>query len=240
MPDIEQHQYHRPIQSQRVQRRAYRMLPGVGIVPLPVHVAGTPAGVVAAHPMPTARTPAGVVAAHPMPTARTPAGVVASVVGAKLNTYGDAPAGTNFAYFGGPLIRNVDVQLVFWGKEWGTAPPVAPSDIQNRVNSILHSPYLSKLTQYGCTGTGRIRGTTFVTDQDPPNPFNDASVQSFVIGLIDNETLHEPDEDWDLFVCVFMPTYANYGPGGASGAHSGVVWSDYDLFDVDNDFVRLA
>jgi hypothetical protein len=120
---------------------------------------------------------------------------------------------------------------VFWGRQWANAvPPAAPADIQNRIQTILHSPYLSKLTQYGCSGTGRLRGTTFVTDTDPPNPFNDASVQNFVIGLIDNETLPEPDEDWDLFVCVFMPTYANYGPGGVSGAHSSVVWSDYDLF----------
>jgi hypothetical protein len=294
MPAKQQH--YKSIRSQRVQRRAYRLLRGVGVVPptvlttgtpaavvVPpsVHTTGTPAAVVAPPPVHTAGTaaavvvppsvhtigtPAAVVAPPPVHTAGTAAAVVvppfahttgtpaavvappsahiadtgAGVVGAKLNTYGDAPAGTTFANSGGPVIRNVDVQLVFWGKEWGTAPPVAPGDIQNRVNSILNSPYLSKLTQYGCSGTGRIRGTTFVTDQDPPNPFNDSNVQTFITGLIDNEVLPEPDEDWDLFVCVFMPTYANYGPGGASGAHSAVVWSDYDLFDVDNDRVRLA
>ena len=166
---------------------------------------------------------------------------VAPKIGAQLNVYGDAPPGTTFQNFGGPIIGNVDIQLVFWGRQWANPlPPAAPADIQNRIQTIMHSPYLSKLTQYGCSGTGRLRGTTFVTDTDPPNPFNDASVQNFVIGLIDNETLTEPDEDWDLFVCVFMPTYANYGPGGLSGAHSSVVWSDYDLFDVDNDSVRLA
>ena len=231
--------YDKPIQSQRVQRRVYRMLPGVGIVPplnkarIPVgvvapnnstHMDAAPAGVSSGQQFNMGSTPQGVVATpHPVHASGTPPAFVASDAGAKLNTYGDAPAGTAFVNFGGPIIPNVDVQLVFWGREWGNAPSVSPNDIQNRVDSILTGPYMSKLTQYGCSGKGRIRGTTFVTDQDPPNPFNDGSVQSFVSGLIDDETLPEPDEDWDLLVCVFMPTYANYGPGGASGAHSAVV-----------------
>jgi hypothetical protein len=198
------------IRSIRVPRREYRFPPGAGIAPLR--------------------------------TSRNE-GVLnsTSIAGAKLNTYNDAPPGTTFKNSGGPIIGNVDIQLVFWGREWASqSPPVSPADIQNRIQTILHSPYLSKLKQYGCSGSGRVRGTTFVTVGDPPNPFNDGSVQNFVLGLIDNETLPEPDEDWDLFVCVFMPTYANYGPGGASGAHSSVVWNDYDLFDVDNDRSHLA
>jgi hypothetical protein len=198
------------IASTRVARRAYRLEPGAGIV---------------------------------APMAERPDAILESVAvpGAKLNTYGDAPAGTTFQNFGGPVIGNVDIQLVFWGQEWANpAPPVAPIVIQSSVQTILNSPYLSKLTQYGCSATGRIRGTTFVTGGDPPNPFNDGSVQAFVSGLIDNETLPEPDEDWDLFVCVFMPSYAVYGPGGALGAHSAFVWNDYDLFDVDNDKCRVA
>ena len=198
------------IASTRLERRVYQLGSGVGIVPDTVERAGVALATV-------------------------------GDVGAKLNTYGDAPAGTTFQNFGGRVIGNVDIQLVFWGKEWASATaPVASSAVQNAVQTILNSPYLSKLTQYGCTARGRVRGSTFVTDSDPPNPFNDASVQSFVVGLIDNETLPEPDEDWDLFVCVFMPSYAVYGPGGASGAHSAVVWNDYDLFDVDNDRSHLA
>jgi hypothetical protein len=198
------------IRSARVSRREYGLTPGAGIAPL----RGKPNDAVLAS---------------------------TAIAGGKLITYGDAPAGTVFQNQGGPVIGNVDIQIVFWGREWASPnPPVAPGEIQNRIQTILHSPYLSKVTQYGCSGTARVRGTTYVTDGDPPNPFNDADVQSFVSGLIDNETLPEPDEDWDLFVCVFMPTYVNYGPGGVSGAHSSVVWSDYDLFDVDNDRSRLA
>lgn len=198
------------MRSTRVETRAYRALSGLGVV-------------------------------APPPDLPAAASETVGVPGAKLNTYGDAPAGTTFARSTGPVIGNVDIQLVFWGTEWGRpAPPVAPADIQNRVQTILHSPYLSRLTQYGCSGTGRGRGTTFITDSDPPNPFNDGSIQNFVVGLIDNETLPEPDEDWDLFVCVFVPTYSTYGPGGFQGAHSSVVWGDYDLFDVDNDRARVA
>ncbi|HWW03560.1 MAG TPA: hypothetical protein VNZ64_27905 [Candidatus Acidoferrum sp.] len=190
------------IRSKRIDKRTYRLPPGLGVVPS--------------------------------------TGKASAAIGSKLNTYGDAPPGTTFANSGGPVIGNVDVQLVFWGREWGRTPPVSPSAIQQAVNDILRGPYMSRLTQYGCSGKGRVRGTTFVTNSDPPNPFNDANVQQFVIGLIDSGTLPEPDEDWGLFVCVFMPTYANYGPGGASGAHSAVVWSDYDLFDVDNDWAHVA
>jgi len=91
-----------------------------------------------------------------------------SIAGAKLNMYNDAPPGTTFQNGGGPIIGNVDIQLVFWGREWASqSPPVSPVEIQNRIQTILHSPYLSKLTQYGCSGNGRVRGTTFVTDGDP-------------------------------------------------------------------------
>ncbi|HEV2954441.1 MAG TPA: hypothetical protein VG015_10135 [Candidatus Dormibacteraeota bacterium] len=158
-----------------------------------------------------------------------------------MTTYRDAPPGTAFANPGnGPVIGNVDVQIVFWGREWGGAPPVDPAVIRNSVYYIVNGPYMSRLTQYGCNATGRIRGVTFVTNSDPPKLFKDADVSTFVIGLIDNETLPEPDADWDMFVAVFMPTYSQYGPGGAAGAHGSVLWSDYDLFDVDNDRARFA
>ena len=37
-----------------------------------------------------------------------------------------------------------------------------------------------------------------------------------------------------------MPSTTRFGGGTSTGFHSRVVWSDYDLFDVDNDQTHFA
>jgi len=58
------------------------------------------------------------------------------------------------------VIRNVHVQLIFFGSAWGvsTTTPSA-TQVANAVQNILSGPYMSYLAQYG-VGRGTLRGTT--------------------------------------------------------------------------------
>jgi hypothetical protein len=63
---------------------------------------------------------------------------------------------------------------------------------------------MSYLAQYGVR-RGVLRGTTFVTNSDPPNPFSYSDVGNFIIAQLDADNLPEPDSDWPIAYCVIMP-----------------------------------
>lgn len=161
---------------------------------------------------------------------------------------GAAPAGTAFADKGAPKLRNVNVVLIYWGKEWaGPAGSALAGQVTNAVQNLLAGPYMSYLVQYGIH-RGRFWGQRFV-NSEPPNPFAYSDVGNFVISQLDADNLPEPDSDWPLFFCVIMPTTVAFQgdsrietvplpPGTISrvvGANSQIIWNDYDLGDVDND-----
>ena len=77
---------------------------------------------------------------------------------------------------------------------------------------------------------------TFANDSEPGS-FNLKNVSNFITGLLDDDRLPEPDEDWPIVYAVLMPTNATWGgtPAGFNGENSWVRWNDYDIGDVDND-----
>jgi hypothetical protein len=156
------------------------------------------------------------------------------------------PAGT--AFTGGPAqkLTTVHVQLIFWGAWWNGNPLAA--QVNNAVANLLAGPYMSYLAQYGIR-RGRIRGTTFANDSEPGN-FAANAVGDFIINLLDNDRLPEPDEDWPIVYAVIMPLNSSFQgisppdpplplPRGTvsqvDGFNSSIIWNDYDLGDVDND-----
>jgi hypothetical protein len=145
---------------------------------------------------------------------------------------------------GGPVLTDVPLRLVFWGREWGqTTPPVPSANIVSDVETILAGPYLDATRQYGITNAYVDRVLTHATD-DPPNPFQNQDAGNFIAGLIENGTFPEPDDDYRaaLYV-VFLPQQV--GPPGMQqtlrlppnlgGLHSFSTYSDADLLDFDND-----
>ncbi|MCU1262790.1 MAG: hypothetical protein JWO80_5675 [Bryobacterales bacterium] len=137
---------------------------------------------------------------------------------------------------GGPRIDFADIRLIFWGSAWASDPN--RSAIMNAVASVAGSPYATKLAQYGCRGMSVDgRGPLLITS-NPPNPFTGQNVGDFILSLLDNETLPEPDEDFRLVPVVLMPSGFQYQPpaGGqaAFGAHGSIEWDDFELGDVDN------
>jgi hypothetical protein len=174
----------------------------------------------------------------------TPGG--ADVVAVKFNGPGDAPSTTTSTDLGGPkLSQSTRVNLIFWGGAWNSNPQPNPSaqTIVNDAASILAGPYLSSLSQYNVFGItsefGGIGNRAFLlTSSNPPATFNTGTIANFIVGLIDNGTLDEPDEEpHPTLNCVFMPPGVNYVPPPGTvplnGAHTYAIWNDTDLFDLD-------
>jgi hypothetical protein len=159
-----------------------------------------------------------------------------------------APAGTTFSNKGAQLFTNVRVQLIFWGVQWAGNPNPLANQVTTAVQNLLGGPYMSYLAQYG-VHRGSLRGTTFVTDGDPPNPFSCQNVGDFIIAQLDADNLPEPDSDWPIAYCVIMPSNVAFEgdsrfetvplpPGTLSkifGMNARIIWHDYDAGDVDND-----
>lgn len=139
---------------------------------------------------------------------------------------------------GGAVLDHVDIQLIFWDTSyWQGSPSPTPGEIQNAIQVILDSSYMSALGQYRGAGTNKstIRGMTFASPSTSQFSFTKDDVNNFLNDLIENGKLPEPDEDWPIMYCVFMPKGMYFLPGGEKGAHSNTHYSDYDLLDSDDD-----
>lgn len=154
-----------------------------------------------------------------------------------ITTFGDAPATTTTSDGGGKRLRNVRVNLIFWGDAWINTPEPTPNAgiIVNDCAAILNSSYLSRLGQYGCNSA--FLGGVFTTPRgdNPPANYTMDDINDRVISAIRAESLPEPDEEsTDNLHVVFMPP-GTTPPPKVGGEHSyGSFW-DYD-FPVDFDF----
>lgn len=161
----------------------------------------------------------------------------ADTVNKKFNGAGDAGPGTTVVDGGGPRIKPVHVSLIFWGSAWKNDS--AKSALTTAVAKIVTGPYLSALGQYGAATSGTLNRVIFDSSNPPSPTFTTANVGSFVLNLIDNDQLPEPDADWQHLYVVMMPSTTTFS-GNLGGFHTRVRWNDYDLFDVDNDQTHFA
>jgi hypothetical protein len=119
----------------------------------------------------------------------------------------------------GAVIPHVSLQLIFWGKDW-PRPQSGPSsdEITSAVRTMLASPYMSGLVQYGLA-LGSLRGTTFFP-VDPVNPFAKDDWHAVVLDLINNGTFPFPDEPGgrNLYMIVAPRNFSYESDiGGAHG-----------------------
>jgi hypothetical protein len=163
----------------------------------------------------------------------------ADTVNKKFTNPGDAGPGTVVVDGGGSRVSPVHVSLIFWGDAWQNDP--VQSTLTNAVAKVVTGRYLSALGQYGAATSGTVNRVLFDSSNPPSPTFTTADVASFVIGLIDDDKLPEPDADWQHLNVVMMPSTTRFAGGGSTtGLHTRVLWSDYDLFDVDNDQTHFA
>ncbi len=173
---------------------------------------------------------------------RSPGG--SDLVVQKFTGTGDAAATTTVTSGSGKRLRNVVVNLIFWGDAWQRTPAPNPSlaQVVNDAANILAGPYQLRVSQYGAT-PARL-GTVFVSvpGNNPPTNYKTSDVANLITASIEGGALPEPDEEAsDVLHLVFMPPGTN-APPNLGGLHTYANYSDYDFpFDIDiNDRSHIA
>ena len=92
-------------------------------------------------------------------------------------------APVHMRYSGGPLLTNVEVFTIFWGKSWRTKSARAVMNGLNKFfGAILVSPLIDQLAEYGVPGQpighGRFVGTKIITAQAPVGSVTDSVIRT--------------------------------------------------------------
>ena len=95
-----------------------------------------------------------------------------------------APLNAKLTYRKGPLIPNVEVFTVFWGKTWGAA--ASSTKLMNDLNAfftaVLVSEAIDQLAEYNVPGQkighGKFTGTKVITANAPASSVTDSTIQS--------------------------------------------------------------
>ncbi len=95
-----------------------------------------------------------------------------------------APADAHLSYRNGPLISNVEVFTIFWGKLWGKT--AASTTMMQKLNqfftAILVSPLINQLAEYNVAGKtighGSFIGTKVISANAPVGSITDSAIQT--------------------------------------------------------------
>jgi hypothetical protein len=93
-----------------------------------------------------------------------------------------APASARLRYYGGALLTNVQVYVIFWGKKWAT-PQAAPmkAKLEKFFQAILVSPLMDQLKEYSVPGKvighGAYIGNKGITAQAPVGSVTDSTIR---------------------------------------------------------------
>jgi hypothetical protein len=122
----------------------------------------------------------------------------------------------------GPVLRAVQLQLIYWGNAWtatGERSP-SPEQITTAMRTVLAGPYLNGLAQYRGIGAGLVRGSTVITASDPPDRFTNKDVTSFLDAQLDAGSVPGPDRDNQTLYVVVVPTGIHSNKAGVAGEHN--------------------
>jgi hypothetical protein len=115
-----------------------------------------------------------------------------------------AAAGPHLAYYGGPVIADVEVYAVFWG---GAAQVRYASALGAFYAGVTNSAYFDWLSEYDTTAQSIGRGS-FVGSYDyasaPTGTVDDSQIRAQLAGLISAGTVPAPDAD-TLYAIHFAP-----------------------------------
>ena len=95
-----------------------------------------------------------------------------------------APAGAKLVYKGGPLLTNVAVYIIYWGKLWGknAASTKLMADLNTFFSVILTSPALDQLKEYSVPGKsighGTLLGNKVIKTNAPVGSVTDTTIQA--------------------------------------------------------------
>jgi hypothetical protein len=117
-----------------------------------------------------------------------------------------AAATAHLTYNGGPLIPNVTVFTIFWGKKWGVVPSSKP--MMNNLNKffsvILTSPAITQLQEYNVPGQaigfGKWIGTKVIHTSAPVGSVTDSAIQAQLKKWIAAGTVPKPTKNMLYFI----------------------------------------
>jgi hypothetical protein len=106
-------------------------------------------------------------------------------------------------YHGGPLLQNPDVEVLFYGPQWGSDPTLhaVAGQIDQFVQTIVNSAYMDMLNEYN-VGRGSFVGSA-VDPTTPPATLDDSQIQNSLIHDVAAGLLLPPDGNRVYF--VFTP-----------------------------------
>ena len=163
--------------------------------------------------------PGGADAKHPRARLRRWAAAAAAVV-AVISTGPSVPAAAlpgsvTFLDHHGPVLRAMQLYLIYWGGAWAAepAPDPTPDQIATAMRTMLASSYLTALAQYRGIGRGVLRGSAVITTSQPPAGFTDRQVTGLLDSQLDAGAVPQPDPDNQTLYVVIMPTGAT--PSGS-------------------------
>ncbi len=94
-----------------------------------------------------------------------------------------APSNAHLVYNKGPLLTNVQVYTIFWGKKWGTAQGAALiPKLNGFFSAILVSPLMTQLGEYSVPGktigNGSLTGSKTISTNAPVGSITDSAIQA--------------------------------------------------------------
>jgi hypothetical protein len=164
--------------------------------------------------------------------ASEPASVIAGqgVDICKYAVAGDANSRDSASFSGGPRVTDISLVPIFYGSRWLVSSP-SYVDVMTGIATVLDSPYLSQLDQYGFQSLSLKPPVLKIAN--PPSRHSTDDPGNIVWDLIDNDVFPEPDNaDGHNIYMVFYPQGTSVSNPRFCAWHDR--YSDYDFpFDVD-------
>jgi hypothetical protein len=157
-----------------------------------------------------------------------------------------APAGAHLTYYGGRVISNVKVCVVFWTSSVNS---LMTTKIGGFYSDITNSSYLDLLNEYSTPGgtnqivsRGSFVSAIFITPASSSHTVHDSAIQAELAAQITSHVLPAPSTDSQgytntIYMVYFPPGYTIVGPngttscvaGGFCGYHSTFVFNTHSI-----------
>ena len=127
---------------------------------------------------------------------------------------------TAFHDYGGRILTNCRIVLIFWGSAWANlATNPSQASFANALGDIVEGPWATQLAQYRGIGRISIDQTIIVSGSDPAASFTNPQIQALPNQLITAGTIPAPANNVDRLYCVLMPTGHSSGDTSFVGQH---------------------
>lgn len=137
--------------------------------------------------------------------------------------------------YGGDVLENAPVHLIFWGSAWdqpGNGP--TRDDISRAAGKIVGRDYLGALSQYrpglGDAHLGATRGGRADIPSEPPSRLTTGDISHLIEDLSDRGKLPDPDDDDSALYVVLTPPGVGWQNSDLRGLHNDARYLD-GLFD---------